>query len=134
MIIVNLNIRGMGGGTKTRYIRHLIGKEEADFVCVQETKAKEISDARCFSWWGDNKVGWIHNKGEEGGGSLLSLWHKEVFSYENHLMGKGFIVVIGQHLKSSSRCVVANVYSPCALNAKKTLWEELSNAKLASPD
>jgi len=26
-------------------------------------------------------------------------------------MGKGFIVVYGQHLKSSCRCVVINVYS-----------------------
>ena len=36
-------------------------------------------------------------------------------------MGKGFIVVVGQHVKSSVRCVVANIYSPRDLNAKKTL-------------
>jgi len=29
MIIVNLNIRGLGGGTKARYLRHIIGREEA---------------------------------------------------------------------------------------------------------
>jgi len=62
---------------------------------VQETKSKEISYARCFSLWGDNKVGWIHNKGGNGSGSLLSMWHKEVFNYENHLMGKGYIVIYG---------------------------------------
>jgi len=49
-------------------------------------------------------------------------------------MGKGFIVVVGQHVKSSVRCVVANIYSPCELNAKKTLWEELSNVKEASQE
>ncbi|XP_068466684.1 uncharacterized protein [Phaseolus vulgaris] len=115
-------------------MRHLIGREEANFVCIQEIKAKDISDARCFALWGDNNVGWLHNKGEEGSGSLLSMWHKEGFSYEYHLMGKGFIVVVGQHVKSSVRCVVANVYSPCALNAKKTLWEDLSNVKMASQE
>ena len=73
MIIVNLNIRGLGGGTKSRYLRHIIGREEADFVCVQETKAKEITEARCFSLWGANKIGWIHNRGDEGSGSLLSM-------------------------------------------------------------
>jgi len=29
MIIVNLNIRGLGGGTKARYIRQIIGREGA---------------------------------------------------------------------------------------------------------
>jgi len=100
-------------------------------LCVRK---KQKPNAICFSLWGDNIVGWIHNKGDDGSGSLLSLWHKEVFSYEYHLMGKGFIIVYGQHLKSSSRCVVVNVYSPCALSGKKTLWEELSNAKLASQE
>jgi len=95
MIIVDLNIRGLGGGTKARYMRQIIGCEGADFVCLQESKAKELSDARCFSLWGVNTVGWIHNKGDEGSGSLLSMWHKDFFSYENHLMGKGFIAVFG---------------------------------------
>jgi len=35
MIIVNLNIRGLGGGTKARYMRHIIGREGADFVCAR---------------------------------------------------------------------------------------------------
>jgi len=56
MIIVNLNIRGLGGGTKPRYMTHLIGREEADFVCIQETKAKEISEVRCFALWGRNNT------------------------------------------------------------------------------
>jgi len=39
MIIVNLNIRGLGGATKARYMRHIIGREGTNFVCVQETKS-----------------------------------------------------------------------------------------------
>ena len=46
---------------------------------MQETKSKELSDAICFSLWGDSKVGWMHNKGDEGSGSLLSMWNKEAF-------------------------------------------------------
>jgi len=134
MIIVNLNIRGLGGGTKARYLRPIIGCEEEKIVCLQETKTSELLDARCYTLWGDNKVGWIHNKGDNGSGSLLSLWNTESFSYESHVMGKGFIAISGQHLKSSSRYVVPNVYSPCSLSGKKTLWEDLSNAKSASQD
>jgi len=47
----------------------------------------------CFV--GDNKIGWIHNEGDNEGGSLLSMWHKEAFCYKSHVMGKGFIVVAG---------------------------------------
>ena len=97
MLIVNLNIRGLGGGTKARYLRSIIGREEAEFVCLQKTKTSELSDARCYNLWGDNKVGWVHNKGDNGTGSLLSLWNTESFSYESHVMGKGFIIIIGQH-------------------------------------
>jgi len=60
------------------------------------------------------------------------MWHKEVFDYESHVMGTGYIAIYGQHLKSSSRCVVVNVYSSCSLRGKKTLWEDLSKVKQTS--
>ena len=89
MIIVNLNIRGVGGSSKARYLRQVIACEGADLVCLQETKAKEFSAARCYSLWGDNKVGWVHYEGVNGSGSLLSMWHEEAFLYANHVMGEG---------------------------------------------
>jgi len=60
-------------------------------VCLQETKSVEFSDARCFSLWGSNDVGWIHNEGLRGVGSLIVMWHKQIFHCESHVMGTGFI-------------------------------------------
>jgi len=102
-------------------MRQLIASEGAEFVCLQETKKTVFSYARCFTLWGDNKTGWIHNEGDNGGGSLLSMWHKEALCYESHVMGKGFIIVADQHLKTTHRCVIVNVYSACALRDKKLL-------------
>jgi len=62
MIIVNLNIRGLGGGTKATYLKHIVAKEGAKFVCLQETKTSSFSDNRCFSLWGDSNIGWIHKE------------------------------------------------------------------------
>jgi len=132
MLIFNLNIRGLGGGIKARYLRRVISSEEAEFVCLQETKTEEVTDARCFSLWGDNKVGWIHNGGVNGSGSLLSMWHKETFVYESHSLGKGFIATVGTHVKSAQRCCVVNVYAACNLREKKLLWEDLTKYKTAS--
>jgi len=134
MLIVNLNIRGLGGGTKTRYLRQLIVGEGAEFVSLQETKTTNFTEGRCFALWGDNRIGWVHNEGDNGGGRLLSMWHKEAFCYESHVMGKGFIVIVGQHLCSKRRCVIANIYSSCTLKDKKILWEELTSIKAASQE
>jgi len=124
----------VGGGTKAMYLNHIIAREEADFVCLQETKAIQFSDVRCYSLWGDNKVGWLHYEGDNGGGSLLSMWHKDAFIYDSHVMGKGFIAISGQLVKANCRCVVVNVYAACSLREKKVLWEELSRIKTASQD
>jgi len=35
MMIVNLNIRDLGGGTKTRYLRQLITSEGVEFVSTR---------------------------------------------------------------------------------------------------
>lgn len=83
---------------------------------------------------GDNKVGWIHYNGANGVGSLLSMWHKEAFSYDSHLMGRGFIAVFGQHLTTDNKCVVVNLYATCNLSEKVALWEELSTIKSTHQD
>ena len=47
-------------------------------------------------------------------------------------MGTSFIIIYDQYIKTHSSCVVGNVYSPYSLNGEKTLWEDLSKAKMAS--
>ncbi|XP_068474698.1 uncharacterized protein [Phaseolus vulgaris] len=79
-----------------------------------------------------NKKGDV--KGDNGSGSILSMWHKEAFRYDSHVMGKGFIVVFGYYSKTNIRCVVVNVYAACNLSDKRLLWEELSNIKASSQD
>ena len=130
MIIVDLNIRGMGG-IKSRYLNHIIAREGAEFVCLQETKTREVTEAKCFAVWGNNRIGWIHHEGDNGNGSLLSMWHKEAFSYDSHVVGKGFIAVVGTHIKANLKCVLVNVYATCILRDKKILWEELTSVKEA---
>jgi len=95
MIIVNLNIRGLRGGMKIKYLKHIIAKEGAEFVCLQETKIAKFSDNKCFSIWGGCNIGWVHNEGVNGAGSTLSMWHKETFHYDNHVIGSGFITIFG---------------------------------------
>jgi len=130
MIIISLNIRGLGGGMKLRYMRKLIA-ESAVLVCIQEIKSTSITEAKCFDLWGDSNIGWIFNEEDVGVGSMLTMWHKETFTYINHQIGKGYIVIFGHHLKSKKIVLVINVYSPCNMSEKKSLGEELSNIKIS---
>ena len=100
-----------GGGTKKRYLNHLVAKEGAEFMCLQETKSFSLTDAKCFSLWGDSNIGWVHYEGLNGAGSLVTMWHKTAFAYDNHVVGAGFIAVKGQHLKTGTQCVVVNIYA-----------------------
>jgi len=129
MIIVNLNIRGLGGGTKARYLSHLVIKEGADFLCLQETKSSSFSDVRCFLLWGSCNIGWVHHKGINGARSMITMWNKEAFEYGSHVVGTGFIAIVGYHLEAKRHCVVVNVYAACNIKDKILLWETLTTFK-----
>ena len=129
MIIISLNIRGLGGGTKARYLSHLVSKEGAVFLCLQETKTSSFSDARCFLLWKSSNIGWIHHEGINGAGSMLTMWNKEAFEYGSHAIGTGFIAIAGYHLETKCHCVVVNVYATCNLQDKILLWEALMTLK-----
>jgi len=62
------------------------------------------------------------------------MWHKEAFCYDSHMVGKGYITIFGQHIKSKSKCAMINVYAACNLNDKGVLWENLSSVKNAHPN
>jgi len=88
MIVVNLNISSMGGTIKSRYLSHVIASEGVDFLCLQKTKSKVLTEEKFFSVWGNNRVGWLHNEGENGCRSLLPMWNEDEFLYSSHVMGK----------------------------------------------
>jgi len=54
------------------------------------------------------------------------MWHKEAFSYGDHVVGTGFIAIVGYHLKAKCQCVVVNVYAACNLKDKVVQWEALT--------
>jgi len=76
----------------------------------------------------------VHNEGVNGAASTLSMWHKEAFTYDSHVVGKGFIVVVGHHVKSNCLCVIANVYTTCSLSEKIELWEALFSLRRQHQD
>jgi len=52
MKVISLNVRGLGGDIKWKYIKELIGKEKPGIMCAQETKLISVSASKCFGLWG----------------------------------------------------------------------------------
>jgi len=50
-----MNIRGLGGRIKRKYISDLIKKQQVGFICLQETKCGHNSKERCYQIWGEMK-------------------------------------------------------------------------------
>jgi len=60
------------------------------------------------------------------------MWNKELLNYDNHVIGKGFIVLYAKHLKSQKNIALVNVYAPCNAREKTALWEVITNIKLVN--
>jgi len=56
MKIISLNVRGLGGSNKRRYLKELIFKEQVGMVCIQETKCSKFGEENCFNMWGSNEI------------------------------------------------------------------------------
>lgn len=80
MILISINIRGLGGDIKWKYLKELLNNEQSTFVCIQETKLVHISEERCFALWRSNQICWKHGGIDKEGGGLLTMWNNQVFS------------------------------------------------------
>jgi len=56
MKIISLNVRGIGDTIKRNNLRKLISKEQADMMCLQETRCSDFSKEKVCLLWGTNEV------------------------------------------------------------------------------
>jgi len=73
MRIISLNVKGLGGTLKRKYLSDLISKERADMVCLQETKCVEFSREKVCLLWGNNEVDCVENKVNNSVGGVLTI-------------------------------------------------------------
>ena len=73
MIILSLNVKGVGGNTKSLALKHLFEYARLDVVCIQETmvcgaKAGEVFSKLLVDW----EMCTVDSIGKSGG--LFSSW------------------------------------------------------------
>jgi len=92
-------------------------------------KTSTMCDAKGYSILGDNTLGWANNETENGARGILTMWHKEAFKCERNILGKCFLLTMGEYIKASTHLVVINVYSYCNMEEKWGMWKDITNIK-----
>ncbi|MCH83010.1 reverse transcriptase, partial [Trifolium medium] len=106
-------------------VRELIGRQRVELIALQETKLGEVDSKLCARLWGGDNVGWRNSIAIGRSGGLLTMWDINKGSLLSSFQGQGYLGVCLEWGVKKLRCVILNVYAPCSLNAKKTLWVDL---------
>ncbi|XP_057436703.1 uncharacterized protein LOC130729089 [Lotus japonicus] len=129
MKIISYNVRGLGGTAKRRLLRGLISKEQVDMICIQETKLEAVNVSICTQIWGDCDYEWQACPAVNRGGGLLCVWKRGVFHMQECYSGPGFMGLVGNWGNMLELSVIVNIYSPCRIEEKRSMWQHLVDWK-----
>jgi hypothetical protein len=88
MIITTFNIRGLGGLSKRKKVRDLVSHNNVDFLALQETKMETVTNAFCYSLWGNDDCEWAFLPSIGNSGGILSIWRKSQSNLISTFLGK----------------------------------------------
>jgi hypothetical protein len=128
MIVLSLNLRGIGGILKTASFRNLLEHTNPDVIFLQETLSSE-QKSRAFlhsfrSSWVSVAVSSMGNSG-----GLLVAWDPGFFDLTPFLTCGGLLLV-GRCLATNQELAFLNVYGPC--QDKLLFWTLLANSGILS--
>jgi exonuclease III len=112
MILLSLNIRGVGGPVKVASFRRLLSHSTPDIIFLQETlvnnkKARSFLNLFHSNW----HICTVSSLGTSGG--LVVAWDPTKYDFSSYLCCGG-ILLSGIFRLNKKRINLINVYSPCS--------------------
>ena len=86
----------------------------------------------CQAMWGDTTVSWEVQPAINSTGGLLCMWTENRFTLQRKVAGNGFICLTGLWIKKALQLHIVNIYSPCDMQSKRILWENIKQLKIAN--
>ncbi|CAK8571504.1 unnamed protein product [Lathyrus sativus] len=123
MIIGSLNIRGGGNTSKRKRISCCIKSSNTNIFFIQESKLKVADPSVIGGIWSGQDIDWASCNMSGLSGGLIILWKKEVINPLLSFRGDGFLGV--KVLWKRNLYYMVNIYSPCSINLKRKLWNDL---------
>jgi hypothetical protein len=129
MILLSLNIRGVGGPLKTASLRRLLSKTLPDIIFLQETLVVEEKARHfMFSLRPEWMICVVSSVGKFGG--LLVTWDPKKIELVPFLSCGG-IFLSGTCKEDKRRISLLNVYGLCT--DRKIFWEKVDGWGSVSP-
>lgn len=129
MKILTYNIRGLGERARRRHIQYFLLSGESKFCMFQETESRRMNQMILRSLVRNQDWTWVEKSYDGFLGDPLCLWPAGEFIMENLFLGDGFMCV---SIRSNNELVhFVNVYSPCSMQGKQNLWEDLLQVRIA---
>lgn len=128
MLLLSLNIRGIGGTLKSASFHRLMDQTKTKIVFLQETLVS-AQKARAFFYgfqpsWAICSV----NSVRTSGGILVS-WDPSLFEL-TPFISAGDILLTGSNILIKREITLLNVYGPCT--ARKSFWNEVKDSGILS--
>ena len=119
MILLSINIRGVGGPLKQTSLKRIIEQTQPSLIFLQETLV-EASIARDFMF--SLRPSWHSCEASSVGtsGGLLATWDPTLFSL-TPMLSPGGIFLTGTSLELHRRINLLNLYGPCI--GRKDFWQ-----------
>ncbi|XP_021996006.1 uncharacterized protein LOC110893196 [Helianthus annuus] len=125
MNILSLNIRGIGGSSKSGWVKDMVSEHGISFLSFQESKSVGVSGSEITKFWGKSNFGMDFVKFVGLSGGLICVWDNKIFHQIGGSKNRHFLHIKGTLVGCDSPVNVLNVYAPQGIPAKKNLWEEL---------
>lgn len=85
----------------------------------------DLAPRRPAQLWGDSDLEWQAQPANNREGGLICIWKRGIFSLQECVSGPVFLGLIGAWGSEGVSCEIVNVYSPCNLEEKRSLWANL---------
>jgi hypothetical protein len=128
MILLSINLRGVGGPQKIASVRRLLNNTLPDIILVQETLVDEV---RARSFLSTLRPDWytatVSSVGKSGG--LLVSWDPSKLDLKSYICCGGLLLT-GTSFELKKQISFLNVYGPCI--DRKDFWEKVGDRGILS--
>lgn len=126
MNIITWNIGGLNSIYKLDIVQNFVRQHKLDYLFLQETKMDKETAEKIKSF---NNYYTMAISSEGASGGTMILWKRSLFLGTLLNANKHFMVIKIKNIDQNNNWYIVNVYAPNIKNARKKVWETLSNIK-----
>lgn len=127
MNCLSINIRGIGGFGKDRWVNKIKSDCGVSFVGIQESMCSNVDANMVSKYWGGHGADFEKVDAVGNSGGIISIWDPKVFCKDKVIKDSSFLCVSGFLVEGQVRVNTVNVYAPQQNGDKRALWARIIN-------